>query len=70
MNKKRNTVSDLVDALGGTKKVAESLGVGPSAVSNWRAANELPDKLSLYQDIRALCIAESVPLHERLFARK
>ena len=31
-----DSVDDVVEALGGSAKVAELCGVGPSAVSNWR----------------------------------
>jgi DNA-binding transcriptional regulator YdaS (Cro superfamily) len=38
-----NSVDDVVDALGGTASVASLLGVGPSAVSNWRARGKIPE---------------------------
>ncbi|BBK37719.1 hypothetical protein STAQ_27970 [Allostella sp. ATCC 35155] len=41
------TLSEFIDALGGTAKVAEIFGVGPSAVSNWKAWGRLPDRLHL-----------------------
>ena len=36
------SVDDIVEALGGTGKVARATGVVPSAVSNWRAAKKIP----------------------------
>lgn len=36
------TVSDLVDAFGGTNETAELLGVGASAVSNWITRGKIP----------------------------
>lgn len=39
------TAIEAIDALGGTTKVATRFGVKPSAVSNWRAANRIPDRL-------------------------
>ena len=39
------TVSDVIDSLGGTTKAAAILGVGPSAVSNWKATGEFPARL-------------------------
>jgi hypothetical protein len=37
-----STASDLIDALGGTGKVAEFLGVQASTVSTWRVRPRLP----------------------------
>lgn len=39
------TTDDVIDALGGTGKVAALFGVLPSAVSNWRAAGEFPARM-------------------------
>jgi hypothetical protein len=36
------SVSDIVDALGGTSMTAGLLHVSPQAVSNWRARNAFP----------------------------
>lgn len=36
------TVDDLIAAMGGTSQMAKQLGVGPSTVSNWRAAGVIP----------------------------
>jgi hypothetical protein len=36
------TVDEVVDALGGTKKCADHLGLRMSAISNWRAARRIP----------------------------
>jgi hypothetical protein len=41
------TVSNLIDALGGTLAVSKICGVGPSAVSNWRKFGVLPPRLYL-----------------------
>lgn len=40
-------VSEVIDALGGNKAVAEMFGVGVSAVSNWRSWNKFPPRLHL-----------------------
>jgi len=42
MKKRIDTISDLVNAFGGTAKLAELLDVGMSAVSNWKNAEEVP----------------------------
>lgn len=47
MNDARMTVSEFIDALGGTGATAKIFEVGPSAVSNWRAAGRLPPRLHL-----------------------
>lgn len=39
------TVSDVIDALGGNTPVAALFGVGTSAVSNWRAQGEFPQRI-------------------------
>ena len=39
------TVSDVVAAFGGTGQMARTFGVLPSAVSNWKKAGRLPDRL-------------------------
>jgi hypothetical protein len=36
------TADDIVQALGGTKVVAEALGLTASVVSSWRTANSIP----------------------------
>jgi len=41
------TVDDMVNALGGTAKVAALGGVGLSAVSNWRSRGRVPAELFL-----------------------
>ena len=42
MSDSLTTIDELIEALGGTSVVSSWLGVGSSAVSNWRARNELP----------------------------
>ena len=41
---KPGTASELIDALGGTHVVAELVGVGPPAVSNWRQQGYIPPR--------------------------
>lgn len=41
MRKNLTTVDEVVEALGGTTAVADRLGIGPSAVSNWRARGSI-----------------------------
>jgi hypothetical protein len=36
------SVDDIVDALGGTGAAAELVGLGRSAISNWRARGTIP----------------------------
>lgn len=43
----KETVSEVVDALGGNGAVAEMMLVRPSAVSNWRRIDRFPPRLSL-----------------------
>lgn len=59
------TVSEMIDALGGTNVVAETLGVVPSAVRNWRAAGVFP--ASLYPKIAELAAARKVEVDPALF---
>lgn len=42
MERTISTVPDLVAAFGGTKRLADFLGVVPSAVSNWIAEDYIP----------------------------
>lgn len=49
------TVSEFIQALGGTTEAAGMFSVRPSAVSNWRAHNRLPARIHL----RASRIAEA-----------
>lgn len=37
-----NSTNEVIDALGGTKKVSDLTGVIPQAVSNWRATGSFP----------------------------
>lgn len=36
------TVDQIIDALGGTGKVADALGLSPSTISSWRARGSIP----------------------------
>jgi hypothetical protein len=36
------TADDIVQALGGTKAVADALNLTPSVVSSWRSSNSIP----------------------------
>lgn len=38
-------VSDIIDAFGGSSEMAKRYGLGTSAASNWRAAEEFPERL-------------------------
>jgi hypothetical protein len=42
MKARSKTVSELIDALGGTTAVAIELDIVPSAVSNWKKAGKFP----------------------------
>ena len=42
MKRTLKTVSDVVDAFGGTSATAEWAGIGPSAVSNWLSKGFIP----------------------------
>ena len=54
------TVSEIIDALGGTAEVARHFGVGRTAVGNWRSWGRFPDRLHLR--LLALCEDRGVPL--------
>ena len=58
------TVQELVDIFGGTNALAGILGVGPSAVSNWKTSNHIPAqwhwRLSAEAKRRGLQIDESI----------
>jgi hypothetical protein len=54
------TVDDLVEALGGTNVVARLLGVGASAVSNWRSSGEVPKGWHLELSIAAQKIGHTI----------
>jgi DNA-binding transcriptional regulator YdaS (Cro superfamily) len=36
------SIDEVLDALGGPARVAQLCGVGPSAVSNWKARGRIP----------------------------
>ena len=62
------TASDLIDALGGTARVAEIANVGMSAVSNWRKFDRLPPRL--YLRISAVARDRGIEVPERLFEER
>ena len=62
------TASDLIDALGGTAKVAEIADVGMSAVSNWRKFDRLPPRL--YLRIAAVGRERGINVPEHLFEER
>lgn len=37
------TAEEIIESLGGTKIVADILGIRPPSVSEWKARNEIPD---------------------------
>ena len=39
-----NKISQLISLLGGTGVVAEKLNIQPSAISNWKRLNKIPNK--------------------------
>lgn len=59
------TVSDLVEALGGSVKVSGILHVSSPQVSNMRAENRIPPKH--YLAMKAACEAAKVDCPERFF---
>lgn len=59
------TVSDLVEVLGGTVKVAAMLGVSPPQVSNMRADGYIPPKH--FFALHDVCNARGVELPQHLF---
>ena len=59
------TASDLIDTLGGNRKVAALFGVRSSAVSNWRALGRFPARL--HYRISKVCEERGVEVDERLF---
>ena len=63
MNK---SVNNIIDALGGTSKLANLLGVNPSAVSNYRQKG-FPARLHL--KIIALCEEFSIPIDNEFIDR-
>jgi len=42
-----NSVTQVIDALGGVHAAAELSGVGPTAVWNWRSRGRIPAELML-----------------------
>lgn len=45
--RERSPIDDVIEALGGSRGVAERFGVGTTAVSNWRVAGVFPERLHL-----------------------
>ena len=43
MENKVHKVSDLINLLGGTGVVAKRLNIKPSAISNWKKLNKIPN---------------------------
>lgn len=41
------TIDDLIEVFGGVDAIAETFGVGRTAVANWRASGRLPARLHL-----------------------
>lgn len=60
-----NGVDDLVEEFGGTGAVAQELGIGSSAVSNWRKAGAIPPRW--YLPIAQLGRERNVMVPESLF---
>lgn len=69
------TVDELLDALGGNQKVAETLGASANGISNWRMRGKVPARyeirvwsmaLSSGLDWEPAGAAELRPLLERL----
>ncbi len=58
------TTSDVIDALGGNRIVAQIFGVRSSAVSNWRASDRFPARL--HYRLAKECEVRGVRLDERL----
>ena len=58
------TASDVIDALGGTKKMAELLGVGAAAVSNYRTKGFPASK---YLHIDQLCTENGLNVADAVF---
>lgn len=59
------TVAETIDALGGTNALADALGVGPSAVRNWRRLNAFPPRL--YLRISELASLSQIRVERPLF---
>lgn len=61
------TISEFIDALGGTSKIADFLGVGPSAVSNAKKADHLPR--AWHFRLSRLAQQRGVKVEDELFER-
>ena len=61
------TASDVIDALGGTKKMAELLGVGAAAVSNYRTKGFPASK---YLHIDQLCTENGLNVADAVFGNQ
>ena len=63
------TVSEIIDALGGTSAVAGKLGVTATRVSNWRTFGRFPDRVSLHDQLKTLCDEAGIALDVALFEK-
>jgi hypothetical protein len=55
------TASQVIDALGGTTKVAKLCDRSPQSVTNWRAANRLPADTFLVISEELVRIGQTAP---------
>jgi len=58
-------VEKFIDALGGTSEVSRELGMTPSAISNWKARNEVPEHM--YRRLRDLAHRKGIVMNEAIF---
>ena len=55
------SVDAVIDTLGGTGAVARKLGLGPSAVSNWRAKQRINPELYLALQAELAAVGKTAP---------
>ena len=60
------TVADVIQKFGGYRAMAETFGVVPTAVLNWRKANRLPTRL--HYRIAEQAKARRIKIDRALFA--
>lgn len=60
------TVSDVIEALGGTSAAAKMFGVRPSAVSNWKSFGRFPDRV--HHRVFLECQSRGIDLPPELLA--